>query len=796
MRGNFVSTGKGGALKCAHCGLECREVIAEGDLSFCCEGCRGVYHLLRDMKLERFYALKGGSTLSAPKQPSSDSGRFDSEAFKRRYVKDKDSFKEVSLIFEGIHCTACIWLNEKVLERTDGIRKTQINFTTHKAKILFDPEKITPGRIVDTIRSIGYDAAPYDPQLAEARADRERRDYYTRLVVAIFAVMNVMWLAVARYLGLFSGMDIALAKVIYLVEFCLATPTLFYSGWIFFRGGYYALKNGFVTMDLLVATGATLTYLYSIYAVLIAGNEPYFDSVAMIIAFVLIGKFLEVKAKKNAVDALDLLLAESPSEVVRLQGGRRERVAPEVVVAGDLIEAAAGERIVFDGVVVSGEALLDMASLSGESELVAVKPGSAVLGGAINANGVLLIEAQKDYEHSTFRTIVALLEESLENRPSIENLANRLSRRFSSTVLMIAVLTFFAWLVGSPFNQALMVAVSVIVIACPCALALATPIASVIGAGESAKRHILFRAARHLETMAKAKRLLLDKTGTLTEGRPAVVSSQYPDGFDGGRLLGLIESSTHPVAAGVREFLLSRGFTAVPARGIKNIAARGVEADGLLGGNAKFMRENGIEVEEEGVTHFFFADGGTIRAKFCLADRLRPNAKEAMERLRRMGLSVTLLTGDTEREAERVSAELGITDAYSELLPQEKAALVERYRNEGTVVMVGDGLNDSIALAKSDIAIAMHSGTDTTIAVSDVILLRSSLFDLVSAFAISRKTYRTIKQNIAFSFIYNALSIPLAACGFVVPLIAALSMSLSSLIVVGNSFRIKGHETE
>ncbi|MDR1911242.1 MAG: cadmium-translocating P-type ATPase [Helicobacteraceae bacterium] len=782
-------------MKCDHCGLEIAQnaLITDGDRRFCCKGCQGVFHLLRDLNLDRFYDLKGAQTLAQPQALQKSSEQFDTESFAKRFITEKNGFCEVGLVIEGIHCAACVWLNEKVINRLESVIEANINFTTNKARILFDPSKIRLSEIIDAIRSIGYDAAPYDPKLAEDKANKERKEYYFRLIVAVFASMNVMWLAVARYLGLFSGMDDALARVIYIAEFALATPTLFFSGWIFFRGGYYGLKNGFVTMDLLVATGSSLTYLYSIYALLFSGAEPYFDSVTMIITFVLIGKFLEVRAKKSAVDALDSLIATAPQEVYRVIEGGVERVTPEAIAIGDVVEAKAGERIVFDGAILSGTASLDMASLTGESEPKLVKAGDRVIGGAINIDGVLRLCVEKDYAHSTFRGVIALLEESLENRPAIANLANSLSRYFSSTILAIAAITFCVWFfaIGVNFDRALMIAISVIVIACPCALALATPIASVIGTLEGAKRNILFRAAKTLETLAKAKFALLDKTGTLTIGLPKVVAANLREGFNPAKLLGLIGASSHPVSKGVADYF--SGAAAESIENVKTIAGRGVAAENLLGGNEALMRENGVAIKEnagEG-SRFYFAENRVLKAEFWLADTLKEDSQAAVLALKRMGLNLAILTGDSIAAAQPIADKLKISDLHCSLLPQEKAALVEEYRKQGVTVMVGDGLNDSIALAKANIAIAMHGGADVSIGVSDVVLLKDSLKDLAFAAKLSRKTYRVIKQNIALSIIYNACFIPLACLGYIIPLIAALSMSFSSLLVVGNSFRIR-----
>ncbi len=794
--------------RCDHCGLEFGadrfiiESIDNEEHRFCCRGCQGVFHLLKEANLDRFYQIKGQTPLTPPPEKTrADLARFDSEGFTRRFVREKEGVHEVSLVLENIHCAACVWLNEKVLERLDGVLESHINFTTHKAKIRFDPKKVKLSQIVQTIRSIGYDAAAYDPAVAEERADAARREYYTRLVIAVFATMNVMWLSISRYLGYFMDMDPDLRTVIHIAEFGLATVTLFYSGWVFFRGAYYGLKNRFVTMDLLVASGATMTWAYSIYAAFWLHIDAYFDSVVMIITFVLIGKFLEVRAKKSAVDTLDTLIATAPTEVIRLEGDEPVAVAPERIEVGDRLLIAAGERIVFDGEILSGEAALDTASLTGESVPRHVRPGDKVLGGVVNIDGVLQMRVERDYESSTFKSIITLLEESMARRPRIEQLANRLSRYFSSTVLTLAALTFAFWMIGveAGFDRSLMVAVSVIIIACPCALALATPIATVVGVGAGARRGILYKATAHIESMAQAKWLLIDKTGTLTTGRPTVSHADLQPGFEPARLLGLLHGSDHPIARGVAEHLAAQGHRSVDLGSARTLAGLGLrlvcQEGTLLGGNAALMAENQIAVppEKGHGSRFYYAENGVLLACFSLNDRLREGASEAIAAIKERGITPVMLTGDNESEAEAIAQAVGIQTVHANLLPQQKAEIVTRYRNrkEGKVVMAGDGINDAVALARADIAIAMHSGADVAIDVSDVVLLRDRPADLLAAFELSRRTYGFVKQNIGISLVYNALTIPVAMMGYIIPLIAALSMSLSSLIVVGNSFRIR-----
>jgi len=777
------------------------ETHGEHTLYFCCNGCQGVYHLLNEEGLGSFYDKLGDTTLQPAAQKHDDLERFDLEGFKNKYIKvHEDGLYEIHLIIEGIHCSACVWLNEKVLHKTPGILEASINYTNNKAKVLFDPEEIKLSKIIETIRSIGYNAYPYDPALQEERAVSTRKSYYMRILVAVFGMMNIMWLAIAHYAGYFSGIEQRFKDILNVAEFILATPVLFYSGWIFFRGAYYGWKNRIVNMDTLVATGALSAYLYSIYAMVTKTGEVYFDSVVMIITFVLVGKYLEVLSKKSAVDTLDGIMGTTPTEVTLIKEKSKALVSVENVTQGDIIELKPGEKVVIDGRVVSGEASFDESSLTGESEPILKQKGDEVRSGSICLDSVIRYEATKDASSSLLSSIVSLLEESITKKPRIEQLANTVSGYFSTTILLIALATFAGWyLTTGSFERSLIVGISVIVIACPCALGLATPMATLVGISLAAKRGILFKEATYLETMAKSDLLALDKTGTITEGKPSVTHAQIETDFDPALLYALVESSNHPVSQGIKRHLETHyeNLSIPTLTEIKSIEAKGIEAycetKHLIGGNAALMRSHGIEIDHEGEhTLFYFAVDGEIKAYFELSDRLREGAKEAIEAIQKMGIRVVMLTGDHEASAQRIAQEVGIDEVYARLLPQEKAALIDRFHQEGhIVVMAGDGINDAIALARSDIAIAMGNGADVAISVSDVVLLDERPKSLQEAYLISRRTFRAVKENLAFSLLYNLIAVPLAVAGYVTPLIAALSMSLSSLVVVANSMRIK-----
>ncbi|NKQ41225.1 MAG: heavy metal translocating P-type ATPase [Sulfurovum sp.] len=791
---------------CSHCHLKFDEsvMIIEHKseiLYFCCKGCEGVYHLLKDEGLDSFYEKLGKQTLNPPVTLKDDLNRFDLEGFKNKYIKiTEDGLNQVSLIIEGIHCSACVWLNEKVLHRTDGIIEASINYSNNKAKIIWDDDEIKLSHIIAKIRSIGYNAYPYDPSLQEEQSIKERNEYYTRILLAVFASMNIMWLAIAQYAGYFTGIEKEHKNILSIGQFILATPTLFYSGWVFFRGAYYGLKNHFVNMDLLVASGALLAYAYSVYAMLTQRGEVYFDSVTMIITFVLVGKYLEVLSKKRASDTLDKIIGTMPTEATIIQGNEKELISVENITIGNIIELKPGEKVAVDGILEVGSASFDESSLTGENEPIHKKSGDDILSGTICLSSVVRYKVTKRANDSLLYTITELLDDSITKKPKIEQLANSISGHFSLSILAISLLTFGGWYwINGSFESALIIAISVIVIACPCALGLATPMATLIGISRAASRGILFKESRMLETMAKSTLLALDKTGTITEGKPSVISFQTEEGFDPAMLLALVHSSNHPVSQSIEKYLHDNysDMTIIDLANIKSIDAKGVRAeyDGnvLAGGNEALMKSLGIStaVTSEHAL-YIFALSDKVVAKVELQDKIKDQAKQIIGELTNQGMKVVMLTGDHKQSACNIAKQVGIEEVHHSLLPVDKAKHIDKFHKDGEiVVMAGDGINDAIALAKSDIAIAMGRGADIAIEVSDIVLLDDKLESLLNTFTISKRTFAAIRQNLGFSLLYNIITIPLAVLGYVTPMLAALSMSLSSLVVVANSSRIK-----
>jgi len=783
---------------CTHCHLEFEEsiMIKEADnteLNFCCNGCQGVYHLLKDDGLDSFYDKLGNNKLSKPLAVGNDSSNFDMDSFNTRYIKKtEEGFSRVDLIIEGIHCAACIWLNEKVLNETPGIVDININFTNNKAKIVWDEDIIKLSQIIDKIRSIGYNAYPYNKTDSEIKATKNKKDFFLRMSIAIFASMNIMMIDVAKYTGYFTGIDSEMLRIIHMAEFIFASPVLFYSGWIFFRGAYFGLKNSIINMDFLVSAGATLTYIYSIYVLFGGAGDSYFDSVAMIITFVLVGKYLEVLGKKSAVDTMDKIKSQIPLEATIIVEDGKKVVSLDEISIDDIIEVKMGEKASVDGVVVSGYSSFDESSISGESLPVEKEVGDIILSGTINTESVIRYKATKNYANSTLNHIVELLEDSLNSKPKIEDTTQSMSKYFSIMILSLAIGTFTGWFFyDGSFENSLIIGISVIIIACPCALALATPIASLIGISWLTKEGLLFKEAKFIETFANIDAVVFDKTGTLTTGKLSVKNKPLSLSKEELNLLySLTDSSTHPVSFAVKQYLEKSysNLKHLELENIEQIPAFGLQAtykDYIVYGG---RLENNKEYK---TTIYHFTINNKLLATFELEDKLRDDAKETIEYFKKQSIKTILCSGDNETTVSTIAKKIGVDHFNSQMTPVNKADYIKSLRDSGQkVVMVGDGVNDSLALSRADISIAMGNGADIAIAISDIVILNDQLLGITKSHYISKRTFRFIKQNLMISLIYNIVTIPIAMAGFIIPLVAALSMSLSSLLVVGNSLRI------
>ena len=799
---------------CKHCAghFEAEAVIDANGNEFCCNGCKNVYAYLKSQGLSEFYSKlkKGEQNLAKP-----SSKHFDKQSagsmFSKLLRRDENSpfICELEVLISGIHCPACIWLNEKALSNLEGVLELNISATTSKARVLFDERKTALEEILNLIIAIGYDPKPFNE--VNGAKNSLSREHYARLIVALACSMNIMWVAIAVYSGYFEGLSAGAKKILHFAEFVLASPPVFYTASVFYRSAISSLKLRQINMDVNVSLGILSVYFYSVYAMLSGSEQVYFDSACMLVTFIFTGKFLQTKATQKAAQGLENISSLFVEQVMSVKNNSRIPSISEFkpcdvseVKSGDFVLLRSGERAMIDGVVLSGEASVDNSSINGESVPVGISKDDALLSGALCAEGSVIYKATSSFQGSFLNKLSKLLSNASFARARIEELANKISSHFGWAILALCVASFVFWSVANisawSGANAFGIAISVLVIACPCALSLATPIATLVAMGTSTKRSIVFKDAKVLETLAKCDIIAFDKTGTLSKANLKVLSEQRFLPFDDGDLLALASASTHPISKAVASYILKNALSSFrqgALENIQNIAGKGITATykgvKIAGGSAAFVKSLGASLADEGgSSEYYFMYDNKLVARFFLDDELREGAKASIKELKKMGLKVLMLSGDKQIVASKVASELGIDKSHGELNPEQKALLIKELQKSANVVMVGDGINDILALKSANVGIAMGSGASVSVGVSDVVLLRDELSDLVFALRLAKKTFKVIKENLFISLVYNALSIPLAMAGFIIPLFAAISMSFSSLLVVLNSLRLKG----
>ena len=715
------------------------------------------------------------------------------------------------LLMQGLRCAACVNKSEKTVEALPGVLEFRINYSNHRAVLRWQATQLSLKQVLTEIRQLGYDAIPHRSTQQESRFEEHRRKEFTRLVVAVFCSMNLMWIAIAQYAGYFSGISQRATDLFNLASFLLATPVLFFSGKPFFVGAWAALRQRSLSMDFQISASTSLIYAYSLYAAVTRTGETYFEAVAMFILFISIGKHLELLATQKITEVSRHLKTLLPFAATRWHEGRREQVELDQIEPGWLLEAQPGERIVADGRVVEGHSSVDESHLTGESFPVSKQSGALLSSGSINLEGFLRYEVLRPVSDSTISRIVNLVEDALTRKPRTRQLADSLSGYFVSFVTLTAALVF-GWELwsGSPLEQGLVHAVSVLIIACPCALSLATPISVLTGLSAAAERKILFRSGAQFETLYEVTDVILDKTGTLTQGNPEVVLRLLWDEDAPALAQALTQLSRHPISRAVQQSQTEITSETLPELvRFEEIPGQGIRAQWgnhrLLGGNPDFLRANQVhfspeqEQELEQIlaqrqTCFLLAKDEQLISLHAISDPLRPESAEAVAQLRDLGLNIHLLTGDHSSVAHNIAQQVGIAQhqVLASQRPEDKQAFVEQLHSTGRkVIMVGDGINDAPSLARADIGIAMGSAADKALEISDIVLLDNDLRSIVRAMELSRNTFGLIRQNLRISSLYNVVAIPLAVFGWVIPLIAALSMSASSLLVVLNSLRVR-----
>ena len=797
---------------CSHCGIKFRWKAVkspddDGRNLFCCRGCLGAYQMICEAGLGDFYLRPDRAT---PTVTESISSSFTETDLSKHIVSEGD-FCRIDILVGGITCPSCVWLLEKMLIRAPGVEYVSISYNGGIASIRFNPEKVSPLDLFSIIYSLGYSPRPYSADLSEREARRERDDLLLRFGTALFLTMQLMAYSYALYAGYFQGIGAAMKQFLQYVSLFVTTPIVFYSGWPFIAGAWRGVKTAAPGMDLLIAMGALSAWSYSLWATFI-GEETYFESAATIVTFVLLGRLLELSVRRRAMSGISSLYAAAPQRATLVtdsgSASQSSRIIDvEEVRPGDLLLVRQGERFPVDCLIVDGETEVDQSLATGESRPVLLVNGDDVRSGCVNVSAPVIVQVIRPAGQSYLMRVAALVQMAQAGKPKLQQLADLVSNRFVPAVIILAlaVCAVRLFYLGDTAGTAVMSALSVVLIACPCAMGLAVPAAVLAACSRSASLGIILRGGDVIERLASVNSALFDKTGTVTRGLPGVIQFDTFSGFDAATVLQSVatveEKASHPLARAIVQYAAANGYQPEQCLDFRSVPGRGISAvlqDGsrVLCGNDTFLREQGVptgsDYHPEGLaTAVLISIDGQLAGRFLLVDQLRDGACMVFSELAAERMELCLISGDHQITVDRIAGEVGVLQAQGGMTPDQKLGYVTNLLEQGRqVLMVGDGVNDAPALAAATVSCSLSGSSDIALENADVIITGDDLSRVATAFRISRATMIIIKQNLAWAFVYNIIGIPLAMAGLLTPVYAAVAMTASSLLVSLNSLRL------
>ncbi|WP_136679461.1 heavy metal translocating P-type ATPase [Neptunomonas sp. XY-337] len=798
---------------CFHCGQEIPEgthftaIISGKPRSMCCPGCKAVAETIAAGGLEHYYKHRTGDSFIAPELTGKDLPSnvqaelqlYDNENIQKEFVIDaSDTEKEATLVIEGITCAACVWLLEHHLVKQDGVAQASVNLTNHRARIRWNNDEISLSNIMGAIYKIGYQGHPYHPDKEEQLLEQEKKRAIRRLGLAGLGMMQVMMLSIALYAGAFQGIEAKYAQFLRWASLIIATPVVLYSARPFFIAAFRDLKSRSLSMDVPVSIAIGGAYLASVWATFTASGETYFDSVTMFTFFLLIGRYLEMQARHRTGRAGNALMNLLPTSAIKLNNDTEELIPATELVPGDIVIIKPGHTVPSDGYILSGHTSIDESALTGEYLPVSRQEGDHIIGGTINVENPIKLKVSEVGANTKLSAIVRLLDRAHEEKPTVAKVADKVASYFVAAVLVTATVVSYIWWQIEP-KDAFWITLSVLVVTCPCALSLATPTALTAATGTLRQAGLLITRGHVLESLASATHVVFDKTGTLTEGNLTLKKTVPLADLDSPKVLQIAAAleahSEHPIAKAFHRYKETN------AADVNVTVGQGLEGkvDGKIYriGKPEYASQlchqalSNTDAPDNHGQWLLLCDQNAPVAWFSLNDQLRKDAKLTIKRLKSIGITTEILTGDSSAAVQEVSSALDIDKTTANVSPQEKLSYIQKLQEQGAkVVMVGDGINDIPVLAGAQTSIAMGSATDLAKTNADAVLISSELAKLADAVLLARKTRVIIKENLGWSLFYNITALPLAATGFIAPYMAAIGMSASSLVVVGNALRL------